>query len=112
MVHRNAPLSETGWLRLARWVVEADWTLQPEVDAPSSWDIRVTSWQAHSAAMSSTRLTFDTAPQSTPRLLQERDALSLLGHLRPLPTSLLLGTTALRPTTLTSCARIARAYTS
>ena len=88
MVHRNAPLSETGWLRLARCVVEADWTLQPEVDAPSSWDIRVTWWEAHSAAMSSSRLTFDAAPQSTPRLLQERDALSLLGHLRPLPHQL------------------------
>lgn len=83
MVHRNAPLSETSWLRLARCVVEAGWTRQPEVNAPSSWDIRVTSWEAHSAAMSSSRLTFDAAPQSTPRLLQQRDALSLLGHPRP-----------------------------
>jgi hypothetical protein len=42
VVHRNAPSSETGWLRLARCVVEAGWTLRPEVAAASSWDIRVT----------------------------------------------------------------------
>jgi hypothetical protein len=54
----------------ARCVVASGWTLQPGVDAPSSWDIRVTSWEAHFAAMSSSRLTFGAAPQSTPRLLQ------------------------------------------
>ena len=37
--------------------------------------------------MSSCRLTVGAAPQGTPRLLQQRDALSLLGHLRPLATS-------------------------
>lgn len=36
---------------------------------PSREAMRVMSWEAHSAAMSSNRLTLDACPQSTPRLL-------------------------------------------
>jgi hypothetical protein len=88
VVHRNAPSSENRLVAAGSMCCRSRLDTAPEVAAPSSWDIRVTSWEAHSAAMRSSRLTFDAAPQSTSRLLQDRDALSLLGHLRPLPHQL------------------------